>query len=68
MVIATAIKANAHYLVTRDKDLLVQSLTEATKALDAVAAAHHPDINHFYYSTFINMIYKGILRPSSSRT
>ena len=31
---------------------------DATKALDAVATANNPESNHYYYSTFINLIYK----------
>ena len=36
----------------------LHSLTEAAKDLDAVATAQNPDSKHYYYSTFINLIYK----------
>ncbi len=44
------------------------SLTEAAKELDAVAAAHNPGSNHFYYSTFINLIYKELFNLKKGQT
>lgn len=45
-----------------------QSLTEAAKELDAVAAAHNPKSNHFYYAAFTNLIYKELFNLKKGQT
>jgi hypothetical protein len=44
------------------------SLTEAAKELDTRAHAHHPGTNHYYYSTFINLIYKELFNLKKGTT
>jgi len=36
----------------------LHTLTAAAQELDTVAATQHPGEQHYYYSTFINLIYK----------
>jgi hypothetical protein len=44
------------------------ALMDATKELDAVAAAQHPGANHHYYATFINLIYKALFNAPKGHT
>jgi len=44
------------------------ALTAAAKALDAIAAVKHPGENHFYYPTFINLIYKELFNVPKGKT
>lgn len=46
----------------------LHSLTEAAKELDVVATAQNPDANHYYYSTFINRIYKELFNVPKGKT